>query len=84
MEFPSGHRAPFLTFRPESTAWSSGTTNEGYWIIVPEEDGYAPFKVSDTFITKHDPHPGGYYVSYADGYTSYSPAKAFEDGYTRI
>ncbi len=29
---------------------------------------------------------GGYYVVYedADGYTAYSPAKAFEDGYTRI
>lgn len=27
---------------------------------------------------------GGYYVLYADGYESWSPAKAFEDGYTRI
>jgi hypothetical protein len=24
---------------------------------------------------------GGYFVVYADGYTSYSPAKAFENGY---
>jgi hypothetical protein len=27
---------------------------------------------------------GGYYVRYEDGYESWSPAKAFEDGYTRI
>jgi hypothetical protein len=27
---------------------------------------------------------GGYLVVYDDGYTSYSPAKAFEEGYTRI
>lgn len=27
---------------------------------------------------------GGYYVLYADGYASYSPAKAFEEGYTEI
>jgi hypothetical protein len=28
--------------------------------------------------------PGGYIVRYADGYTSFSPAKAFEEGYTKI
>lgn len=27
---------------------------------------------------------GGYFVAYEDGYTSYSPAKAFEEGYTAI
>ena len=27
---------------------------------------------------------GGYYVCYEDGYESWSPAKAFEEGYTRI
>jgi|HubBroStandDraft_4_1064222.scaffolds.fasta_scaffold00019_28 hypothetical protein len=27
---------------------------------------------------------GGYYVRYADGFESWSPAKAFEEGYTRL
>jgi hypothetical protein len=27
---------------------------------------------------------GGYYVRYEDGYESWSPAKAFEEGYTRV
>lgn len=27
---------------------------------------------------------GGYFVVYADGYMSFSPAKAFEEGYTRL
>ena len=27
---------------------------------------------------------GGYFVVYEDGYTSWSPAKAFEEGHTRI
>lgn len=27
---------------------------------------------------------GGYYVRYEDGFESWSPARAFEDGYTRI
>lgn len=34
--------------------------------------------------TKHQPHVGGYYVQYEDGYKSFSPAKAFEEGYTRV
>lgn len=33
---------------------------------------------------KHKPEPGGYLVEYEDGYRSYSPAKAFEEGYTKI
>jgi len=33
---------------------------------------------------KHKPKVGGYYVLYGDGYSSFSPAKAFEDGYTRV
>lgn len=33
---------------------------------------------------KHKPQVGGYYVLYEDGYSSFSPAKAFEEGYTRI
>jgi len=27
---------------------------------------------------------GGYYVRYADGYESWSPAEAFEEGYTLV
>ncbi len=52
--------------------------------ITPVDDGYAPFPVTEAFIEKHDPEAGGYYVVYADGYASYSPAKAFEEGYSRI
>ena len=33
---------------------------------------------------KHNPEVGGYLVVDEDGYTSYSPSKAFEEGYTRI
>ncbi len=34
------------------------------------------------YMDQHSPIEGGYYVQYADGYESYSPAKAFEEGYT--
>lgn len=40
-------------------------------------------ELEDGWVTKHTPEVGGYLVVYADGYMSYSPAKAFEAGYTR-
>lgn len=47
-------------------------------------DGVATVSVGEKFMSKHDPEEGGYYVVYEDGYESFSPAKAFEEGYTRI
>lgn len=57
---------------------------DGSAMIVPNEDGYAPFKVEHEYMHKHSPEIGGYYVVYEGGYKSYSPAQAFEEGYTRI
>lgn len=45
---------------------------------------YAVLHVGEGFFGKHHPQPGGYYVIYDDGYVSYSPAKAFEEGYTML
>lgn len=36
------------------------------------------------WFDKHNPEVGGYYVVYADGYESFSPAAAFEEGYSLI
>lgn len=57
---------------------------DGTMYIHPEENGYAPFPVSGDYMRKHEPKVGGYYVVYADGYKSWSPAEAFESGYTRL
>ena len=57
---------------------------DGSAMITPEEPGYAPFKVDHAYMHKHKPQVGGYYVVYGDGYQSWSPADAFESGYTRI
>jgi hypothetical protein len=50
--------------------------------IIPEEPGFTPIVVSREWVTKHKPVAGGYYVVYKDGYKSFSPAEAFEDGYS--
>lgn len=60
-----------------------GTTTVLDATITPEH-GYDGFTVSGDYVRKHDPKVGGYYVRYADGYESWSPAAAFEEGYTRI
>lgn len=40
--------------------------------------------ISMGFIDHHKPQAGGYFVRYDDGYTSFSPAHAFETGYKEI
>lgn len=52
--------------------------------IIPDDPRYAAFEVDNRYVMKHAPKVGGYYVVYDDGYKSFSPAKAFEDGYTKI
>ena len=45
---------------------------------------YCSVTVDQTYMDKHKPQVGGYYVRYVDGYESWSPADAFEEGYTKI
>lgn len=60
-------------------------THEAGATLHPVDTRYAPIEVDATFFKPNQKlEVGGYYVVYADGYKSYSPAKAFEDGYTLI
>lgn len=51
-------------------------SDKGYATVNTKPDFRSRFKGSDTDL--------GYYVVYSDGYQSWSPTKAFEEGYTRI
>jgi len=53
-------------------------------LLYVSDPGYGPVWVEDEYIVKHAPEIGGFYVVYKDGYKSFSPAIAFEEGYTRI
>jgi hypothetical protein len=57
--------------------------NEGEYTLTLEGIE-KPVIVSDDYMHKHKPEIGGYYIVYADGYESFSPAEAFEGGYTKI
>ena len=47
------------------------------------EDGQK-LDVPTSWLNRHDPKAGGYYVLYEDGYASWSPSQAFENGYTEM
>ena len=50
----------------------------------PGEKTTVSIHVTRSFMERHRPQVGGYYVKYADGYESFSPTQAFEEGYTRL
>lgn len=53
---------------------------DGVTRLILEQEGFPPFPVTDDFVTRHKPQA----LVYDDGYLSWSPAEAFENGYTRI
>lgn len=59
---------------------------DGRALIAPVDRPFEPFMTrpewGDTF--HGDETDLGYYVVYKDGYTSWSPTEAFEEGYTRV
>lgn len=52
--------------------------------LIPVDERYGPIKVDAAYLRKHEPKVGGYYVVYEDGYKSFSPAEAFESGYSKV
>ena len=58
------------------------------WELHFDDDRFVPILVSDAWVLNHAPqeggYAGGYFVAYEDGYQSYSPAAAFEAGYTLV
>lgn len=57
---------------------------DGSILLTFEEEGFAPVTVPSSFARGRQDLTGGYYVVYDDGYASWSPAAAFEAGYTRV
>lgn len=70
------------TYKSHKTVKAAKIVNIADTVLHLEGGGW--FKVGSLFILKHKPHVGGYLVEYADGYRSFSPAKAFEEGYSEV
>ena len=70
--------------KDSDTAREENRETDGSAMLEFEDDSYCPIKVDFAYMRKHDPQPGGYYVIYPGGYKSWSPAEAFESGYSII
>lgn len=79
-------------YRCHKEVWALKIANvhanyDGLLVVTPADAKYRSFVVMDPEWKdryKGDDTDMGYYVVYKDGYTSWSPTKAFEEGYTRI
>lgn len=67
----------------EPTGAPDQETDGSLW-MEPVEQRYGRIRLDAAYVQKHKPKVGGYYVVYEDGYKSWSPADAFESGYTLI
>lgn len=54
--------------------------------LIFKDAGYAPieFSLLDPILSRYFPVDGDFYVVYDDGYKSFSPRKAFIEGYTPL
>lgn len=68
------------------------STRDGLVAITPADGGLSPFLPCDQWRERVPPAvldgmidaDLGYFVRYADGFESWSPSKAFEEGYARV
>lgn len=67
---------------------AEGKTRIDKCTFYPEDETFKPMEVESAWCFKKVPinedNDCGYLVIYADGYRSWSPTKAFEEGYTRL
>jgi len=96
MESTSGAYTPMPQYQCHKRVWAlriakilrdgegEDRETDGTAMLTPADEGFASFMVDAEFMRRNKPEVGGYYVVYEDGYKSYSPAKAFEVGYTKI
>lgn len=91
----SGNAKEMTRYRSHKEVWAlkikeiidptePGNESDGSRILVFEDGCYADMRVDHEYVHKHNPQADGYYVVYKDGYKSWSPAEAFEEGYTRV
>ena len=78
-------------YRSHKTVWAmkikaiEPQSEDGTVVVCETPEGEeSRILVTPEYQRKHNPYIGGYYVQYEDGYESFSPAKVFEEGYTRI
>ncbi len=72
-------------YKSHKQVWALELKNADYLTckISFADDGYEPITVPAAMFSRYKPVKGDFYVVYADGYQSFSPRKAFLEGYTK-
>lgn len=70
----------FIEVHPDSGEHPIKDYSNTDWLLACGARVY----VTNQMISRGVPRIGDYFVKYKDSYESWSPAKAFEEGYTKI
>ena len=68
-------------FKIEEIVYNEDSNNDDMIVFGVNSEAV---DVDREYMHKHKPQEGGYFVLYKGGYRSYSPADAFESGYSLI
>lgn len=71
-------------YRSHKQVWALEIDTVKNFTLSFRDPGYAAITCPPEMFSRYTPVPGDFYVVYSDGYKSFSPAKAFHEGYTRI
>lgn len=71
-------------YRSHKQVWALEIATVNGHRLTFKDGRYASIMCDAAMFSRYTPVPGDFYVQYDDGYKSFSPAKAFRDGYTLI
>lgn len=80
-EAGAGREMPRYISHKKVWALEIETVDPGLCRLTFKEAGFAPIETDRDMWLRYRPVPGDFYVQYADGYKSFSPRKAFIEGY---
>lgn len=71
-------------YRSHKQVWALEIDSVNGNRLAFRDAGYAAINCDPAMFSRYTPVPGDFYVVYDDGYKSFSPRKAFVEGYTKI
>lgn len=61
-----------------------GDDAEGHPFLEPEDGRFGRIHVTHSYVAKHSPQPGGWYVLHDDGYASFAPERVFNANFAAV
>jgi hypothetical protein len=80
----SGASMEMPRYRSHKQVWALEIHTVVGRYLTFRDAGYAGIMCPEPMFSRYTPVPGDFYVVYDDGYKSFSPRKAFVEGYTKI